>query len=171
MALTGSQIPQAWSERGYVPPEQLDRRDDEDEKGEAAYMRAFHESSKMDRVPNAAFYVNSPTARAYIARRDKQLFAAKPLSGILIPNPDIPSWRRDKEKPKVQASSPTISMLPQQNTKPTLQSITSTTPSPQNLQPYQHSISPSTAERTDHSNLPWSLEPRTGATGPPRMIR
>ncbi len=88
--MSSHQIPPAWSERGYVPPEQLEPKDIEDQRGESAYMRCFLESSKIGRVPNAAFFVNSPTARAYIEKRDKELFPVKEVSGTLIPNPDMP---------------------------------------------------------------------------------
>jgi hypothetical protein len=166
--MSGQQIPPAWSERGYVPPEQLNLKDHEDEKGEAAYMRCFHESSKIGRVPNASFFVNSPTARAYVQKRDKELFPVKEVSGKLIPNPDMPSWLSSKDVPKTdpQAMSEiaaSVQPLPPSQT-------TNGSAFNETLQlPLQ--AQPSTLIPSSQRSIPWSIEPQTGARGPPRMIR
>lgn len=176
MAMTSS-IPPSWSDRGYVPPEKLDRRDDEDVRGEAAYMRAFHESSKMGRVPNASFYVNSPTARDYIARKDKELFRARELSGKLVANPDIPSWRREKESPKMLP--PASSARVHHQSSPSQAALSASAPS--HIQPARAPISPTTNAFNSNSNgyatarsewgMPSALEPPIQPSGPPKMLR
>jgi hypothetical protein len=166
--MSGQRIPPAWSERGYVPPEQLNLKDHEDEKGEAAYMRCFHESSKIGRVPNASFFVNSPTARAYVQKRDKELFPVKEVSGKLIPNPDMPSWLSSKDVPKVDPQpmseiAASVQALPPSQT-------TNGPPFNETLQlPLQ--AQSSTLIPSNQPSIPWSIEPQTGARGPPRMIR
>lgn len=172
--MTSHQIPSAWSERGYVPPEQLNVNDDGDDKGEAAYMRCFHESSKIGRVPNASYFINSPTARAYLEKRDKELFPVKEASGKPIPNPDTPSWLSKKEGPKILhpaapesvASSTCLQPLP-------LSETTDLSPSQEIRQQLllPERIVPSVSTAMDQPNIPWSMEPQTGARGPSKMIR
>ena len=169
--MSSQQIPPAWSERGYVPLEQLDVKDDQDEKGEAAYMRCFHESSKIGRVPNASYFVNSPTARAYVEKRDKELFPAKELSGKPIPNPDMPSWLNRKQGPKNHHASISESVVASSNGQLLPPSEGTTLPSPEDVQAQSQQIPPTALVSVDHSHLPWSIEPRTAARGPPRMIR
>lgn len=169
--MSGHQIPAAWSERGYVPPEQVESNDDEDEKGEAAYMRCFHESSKIGRVPNAAYFVNSPTARAYVEKRDKELFPVKELSGKPIPNPDMPSWAHRKEGSKIHHFSAPESIILSSNVQPLPLSKTITIPLPQNVQPLPEQVPLFAPGSVDPLHIPWSMEPQTGATGPPKMIR
>jgi hypothetical protein len=170
-AMSSQQIPTAWSERGYVPPEKLNIKDDEDEKGEAAYMKCFHESSKIGRVPNASYFINSPTARAYVEKRDKELFPVKEVSSKAIPNPDLPWWSNKKDESKSHQSS-ISSTVSQPNTAHSAQ-IPNTMPIPssQNGQPPAQPFLPSAPVPMDQPNTPWSMEPRTGARGPPRMIR
>lgn len=169
--MSGHQIPAAWSERGYVPPEQLDVKDDEDEKGEAAYMRCFHESSKIGRVPNASYFVNSPTARAYVEKRDKELFPVKEISATPIPNPDLPSWLNRKEVPKSHYPSISESLVHSSNVQ--LPQVLKTTSilSSQDIQLQQQEISLPQPRPIDQLQIPWSMEPQTSARGPPRMIR
>jgi hypothetical protein len=171
--MSGQQIPTAWSERGYVPPEKLNAEDEDDEKGEAAYMKCFHESSKIGRVPNASYFVNSPTARAYVEKRDKELFPMKEASGKPIPNPDMPSWLNKKEGLKNHCPSVTEGAITSSSEPPPLLSKTATMPSSPIFQPQpQPQQIPSPPPRSiDQPNIPWSMEPRTGARGPPRMIR
>jgi hypothetical protein len=169
--MSGQQIPPAWSERGYVPPEKLDVKDDEDDKGEAAYMRCFHESSKIGRVPNASYFVNSPTARAYVEKRDKELFPVKEVSGNPIPNPDMPSWSNRKETLKNQFAPTTSSNVPFNNVQPPPPSTNVSTPSPRSSQKQSQHTPPPVQGSIDQPHIPWSIEPRTGASGPPRMIR
>lgn len=170
--MSGQQIPAAWSERGYIPPEQLNIKDNEDDKGEAAYMRCFHESSKIGRVPNASYFVNSPTARAYVEKRDKELFPVKELSGEPIPNPDMPSWLNKKEGSKNQYPSVSEYVMPSGNGHlPPLSSKGTILPPSQELHPQPQQIQPPASGGSDQPHIPWSMEPRTGASGPPRMIR
>ena len=165
-AMSSHHIPPAWSERGYVPPEQLEAKDIEDQRGEAAYMRCFHESSKIGRVPNAAFFVNSPTARAYIEKRDKELFPVKEVSTEMVPNPDMPAWPIRKDGPKSQPG-----IMSSNNALPPhpLQPLNILSLPELQQQPHQFpSVAPGSI---DQPHIPWSIEPRTGATGPPRMLR
>lgn len=172
-AMSRPQVPAAWSERGYVPPEQLEIKDDGDEKGEAAYMRCFHESSKIGRVPNASFFVNSPSARAYVEKRDKELFPVKEVSSTRIPNPDLPSWVSRKEGPRNHFSSGSESQSPASNAHATPPAKDANVQSPQEVRQQSQQISPSAPTATDKAptQIPWSIEPQTGARGPPRMIR
>ncbi len=169
--MSGQQIPAAWSERGYVAPEKLDIKDDEDEKGEAAYMRCFHESSKIGRVPNASYFVNSPTAQAYVEKRDKELFPVKEFSGKPIPNPDMPSWFNRKEGLKNHHQSLSDSVVTSDNVPPPPPSKTITLPSSQDAELHSQRIPRPAPMSLDQPHIPWSIEPRTGASGPPRMIR
>jgi hypothetical protein len=165
------QVPAAWSERGYVPPEKLDVNDNEDEKGEAAYMRCFHESSKIGRVPNASYFVNSPTARAYIEKRDKELFPVKEASSKLIPNPDMPSWPTRKEGPRNHYPSISESSVASSNVQPPPLSKSVPMPSSEDFQPTtEHNPLPQLTP-VDQPHIPWSIEPRTEASGPPKMLR
>ena len=169
--MSGQKIPAAWSERGYVPPEQVESNNDEDEKGEAAYMRCFHESSKIGRVPNAAYFVNSPTARAYVEKRDKELFPVKEVSGKPIPNPDMPLWANRKEGSKIHHFSAPDGITLSSSVQPLPPSKTITIPFSQNVQPLPEQIPLFAPRSVDQPHIPWCVEPRTGATGPPRMIR
>lgn len=170
--MSGQPIPPAWSERGYVPPEQLDIKDDEDEKGETAYMRCFHESSKIGRVPNASYFVNSPTARAYVEKRDKELFPVKEASGKPIPNPDMPSWFSRKEGLKNHHPFPSEGTALSTHVPPPPPSKTMTLPpTSQDVQPQSPSTPPLATASIAQPHIPWSIEPQTGARGPPRMIR
>lgn len=169
--MSSQQIPPAWSERGYVPPEHLEAKDDEDEKGEAAYMRCFHDSSKIGRVPNASFFVNSPTARAYVEKRDKELFPVKEVSGKLIPNPDMPFWLSSKEVPENHQPPVSESAGTSSNVQPLPPSKTVTIPSSEEAQQQSQQIPPPALIPMDQPHIPWSIEPQTGARGPPRMIR
>lgn len=164
-------IPSAWSERGYVPPEQVEVKDDEDEKGEAAYMRCFHESSKIGRVPNASYFVNSPTARAYVEKRDKELFPVREASDQPIPNPDMPSWLNKKEPFKNHVAPVSESAITSSNAQPLSPSKTMTIQSSEDVPQPSQQIAPSVPVPIDQPHIPWSIEPRTGASGPPRMIR
>lgn len=170
--MSNQSIPPAWSERGYVPPERVQGKDDEDEKGEGAYMRCFHESSKIGRVPNASYFVNSPTARAYIEKRDKELFPVKELSGKPIPNPDMPAWLNRKEGLKTHHSTTMESAIPTGSVQSSPPPKTTTMPSsPENhLQTQQLPPVPPPGAG-DQLIIPWSIEPRTGASGPPSTIR
>jgi hypothetical protein len=166
-------IPPAWSKRGYVPPEQLTASDENDDKGEAAYMRCFHESSKIGRVPNASFFANSPSARAYLEKRDKELFPVKEVSDKPIPNPDLPSWLSKKEEAsKTQHQSGPNPVVLFTNSPQSIPSLKQTQlpPSHEAQQPPQH-IPPFGPTSSDQNPIPWSVEPQTGANGPPRMIR
>lgn len=170
-AMSGQQVPAAWSERGYIPPEQLGIKDDEDEKGEAAYMRCFHESSKIGRVPNAAYFVNSPTARHYVERRDKELFPVKEVSGKLIPNPDTPSWLNKSEEPKNHHPSGPGGIMLSNNLQGLPPSKTINIPLHQNIQPPPEHAPQHAPSSVYQTYIPWSMEPQTEARGPPRMIR
>jgi hypothetical protein len=169
--MNGQQIPPAWSERGYVPPEQLNLKDHEDEKGEAAYMRCFHESSKIGRVPNASFFVNSPTARAYVQKRDKELFPVKEVSGKLIPNPDMPSWLSSKDIPKNDHPAVSEIAATSSNVQPVPASKTVNVPAFDEAVQLPLQVQPSALIPSNQPHIPWSIEPQTGARGPPRMIR
>lgn len=67
-----------WASRGYrEPPDDSRHGQIEDPKGEEAYQRCFAEAAKMKppRVPNAAFFENSPSAIEYLRKRDQELFS------------------------------------------------------------------------------------------------
>jgi hypothetical protein len=69
-----------WQARGYDPRiAKSQRSPNDDPKGEVAYQRAFEEvaGKKPPRVPNPVSYPHSPSAQAYIKRRDKTIFSAR----------------------------------------------------------------------------------------------
>ena len=67
-----------WEGRGYRQPAEEGKNGQvEDEMGEEAYQRCFADAARMGRVPNPAFFINSPSAKAYMDKRDRELFTSR----------------------------------------------------------------------------------------------
>jgi len=180
-----------WAVRGYRPPAEQDKGIKiDDETGEEAYQRCFAEASKMDppRVPNPAFFKNSASAKEYIQRKDRELFArreadAERESDTRKRNPNFVPHAKDLHS--VARSSPSSAdslerphLLPDGMVGPAREGMMATaatvnrtsqnhTPSPQPTGPSQGFASPSRFE----GQLPMTMEPQFGPTGPGRMLR
>lgn len=181
-----------WASRGYRHPSedtrhnQVENPKGEDPKGEEAYQRCFAEAAKMNppRVPNAAFFENSPSAIEYLRKRDQELF---PTSEAVSEtdqrqrNPNFVPISRDLHR----ASRP--SLLPPEPTSHPQSSINPASRAPASMsggaatnQSGQARVS---IPRTDTSHRfadprqyqgqvpPMTMEPSIGPTGPGRMLR
>lgn len=75
-----------------------------DPRGEAAYQKAFADAAKLNppRVPNASFYTNSPSAKDFVAKRDRQLLGQ---------NGPVPASTKTKKNPAFAAPIPDMHRL------------------------------------------------------------
>ena len=139
--------------------------DHHDPTGEAAYQKAFAEAAKMKppRVPNAAFYTNSPSAQEAIRRRNQELFPArsqvkretKPNPSYEPPQPDIHRLARNALSGNAQTNH---------------HSQSSSTSS--NGSGGRHSAQQYTDPQSNGAQPPPLLmEPKFGPAGPDRKIR
>ncbi len=178
-----------WKDRGYRGmDEDIRPGQTEDPKGEEAYQRCFAEAARMKppRVPNAAFFENSPSAMEYLRKRDRQLFSQTGAS--FDPeqrqrNPNFVPPPKDARRATRGSLSPT---------GPTLQSVVSSgsqaaaqppitvarnikiegQPSTPTMQPAdvnQRFVDPQYYQ--GQAPAPSVMEPTFGPTGPGRMLR
>jgi hypothetical protein len=177
-----------WASRGYRhPPEDTRHNQVEDPKGEEAYQRCFAEAAKMNppRVPNAAFFENSPSAIEYLRRRDQELFPpseAVPESDQRQRNPNFVPISRDLHRTsRPNHSLPEPASHLQSSINPASRApvpANGGAPTDQNGQ--ARASIPRTAD-TSHRFAdprqyqdqapPMTMEPSFGPTGPGRMLR
>lgn len=85
----------------------------EDETGEEAYQRCLANAQKMNppRVPNAGFFKNSPSAREWLKKRDRELFDVKDSSSFDADqrrrNPNYAPHPKDAHRASRSSLSPT----------------------------------------------------------------
>jgi hypothetical protein len=179
-----------WASRGYQHPSEDTRHNQvEDPKGEEAYQRRFAEAAKLKppRVPNAAFYENSPSAMEYLRKRDQELFSrseavSEPDQRQRNPNfvpisKDLHRASRSSLSPAESASHPQplanpagrapLAMTPG---APTNQSGQARASLPRTSDPSQRFADPRQFQGQAPA-LPMTLEPSFGPTGPGRMLR
>lgn len=183
-----------WANRGYRQPSE-DRRpmQVEDAKGEEAYQRCFADAARMNppRVPNAAFFENSPSAMEYVQRKDRELFTRREATfdpELRNRNPNFQPHPKDPRRPNQSDVSPTGS-APQSDAvlspaPPTTSHLSMMTDTPNSIhgQPRRLKSEPiESMERladlqpyhsqSQTSSPPHTLEPQFGPTGPGRMLR
>ena len=179
-----------WANRGYRhPSEDTRHRQVEDPKGEEAYQRSFAEFAKMKpaRVPNAAFFENSPSAVEYLRRRDRELFsrndaASEPEQRQRNPN-FVPLSKDLHRAPQTSLSPAESASRPQPLAGPASRAPASITAgvvttqagqgraaTPRTPDPNQRLADPRQYEGQT-PGLPTTLEPFFGPTGPGRMLR
>lgn len=124
-------VRQFWAERGFNPSIADSRpQPNEDPCGEAAYQRAFYDAEKANppRVPNPSQFLNSPSARAYMARRNKdystprdtnqQSTSNNPGSGNLDRSPTMVGRQSSSVSPSSYYSSSAIPPFQPTNSTP-----------------------------------------------------
>jgi hypothetical protein len=179
-----------WVSRGYRQTPEDDRHGQvEDPKGEEAYQRCFAEAAKLKppRVPNAAFFENSPSAREYVRKRDSELFTQREAASEADQrqrNPNFVPISKDLHRATRSSLSPADSashaqsivgpagrsqgtMATGQNTN---QSSQTQAPMPRTSDTSQR-FADSRQYQDQTSSLPTTLEPSFGPPGPGRMLR
>ena len=179
-----------WANRGYRhPPEDTRHSHVEDPKGEEAYQRCFAEAAKLKppRVPNAAFFENSPSAIEYLRKRDRELFSQNEAgsdSDQRQRNPNFVPISKDLHRASRSSLSPAESAShPQPLVRPASRvpvQMTTGTATSQNGQarasiPRTTDTSHRFADPQQYQGQapapPMTLEPSFGPTGPGRMLR
>lgn len=179
-----------WASRGYRHPSEDARQGQvEDPKGEEAYQRCFAEAAKLTppRVPNAAFFENSPSALEYLRKRDQELFsqreaASEPDQRQRNPNfvpisKDLHRASRSSHSPAESASRPQSQVSPAGRAPGIMSAGAAITQSGQGRSalPRPSDTSQRFADPRQHQgqspSLPTTLEPTFGPTGPGRMLR
>jgi len=194
-ARSGDTPPQAnsmatlWVSRGYRHTAEDNRHGQvEDPKGEEAYQRCFAEAAKLKppRVPNAAFFENSPSARAYLSKRDQELFSQREAASEADQrqrNPNFVPISKDLHRAPRPSLSPADSASQAQSlvgpagrapgtatTGQTNQSGQARTSIPRTPDTSQRFADPRQYQGQTPS-LPMTLEPSFGPPGPGRMLR
>lgn len=177
-----------WASRGYRHPSEDTRHNQvEDPKGEEAYQRCFAEAAKLNppRVPNAAFFENSPSAIEYLRKRDQELFPtseAASESDQRQRNPNFVPISKDLHRASRPSLSPPESAShPQSSTNPASKAPVSMSGGAATNQGGQARASiprtPDTSHRVADPRQyqgqvpPITMEPSFGPTGPGRMLR
>jgi hypothetical protein len=177
-----------WASRGYRHPSEDTRHNQvEDPKGEEAYQRCFAEAAKLNppRVPNAAFFENSPSAIEYLRKRDQELFPtseAAPESDQRQRNPNFVPISRDLHRASRPSLSPPESTShPPSSTNPASRAPVSMSGGAATNQGGQARVSMPRTTDTSHRFAdprqyqgqvpPMTMEPSFGPTGPGRMLR
>jgi hypothetical protein len=179
-----------WASRGYRQPSEDTRHTQvEDPKGEEAYQRCFAEAAKLKppRVPNAAFFENSPSAKEYLRKRDQELFSqpeAPSEPDQRQRNPNFVPISRDLHRASRSSNSPAEPASRQQS----LVSLAGRAPGtmtagpatnqggqagasiPRTLDTSQQLADPQ-QNQSQAPALPMTLEPSFGPAGPGRMLR
>ena len=160
----------------------------EDPKGEEAYQRCFADAGKMNppRVPNAAFFENSPSATEYLRKRDRQLFSQRetsfdPEQRLRNPNfvPPPKDARRATQGSLSPIGSTSQSVVSSGSQAAAHPSMTATRNIKTEGQPGTPTMQPAdvTQRFADPQNYqgqapaPAVMEPTFGPTGPGRMLR
>ena len=176
-----------WASRGYRHPSEDTRHAHvEDPKGEEAYQRSFAEFAKMKppRVPNAAFFENSPSAIEYLRKRDQELFsqheaAAEPDQRQRNPNfvpisKDLHRVSRSSISPAESASRPQPMVSPASRAPVSMAVGAVTQQGGQGgaATPRMAEINQRFADSQQYQGqTPMTLEPFFSPTGPSRMLR
>ena len=177
-----------WKDRGYRG---IDMNEDvrsgqiEDPKGEEAYQRCFAEAAKMKppRVPNAAFFENSPSAMEYSRKRDRQLFSQTGSSfdpeqrqrnpNFVPPPKDARRATRGSLSPTGSTSQSVVGSASQAAAQPPMRAIkTEGGPRTPTIQPAD--VSQRFADPQYYQGqapAPSIMEPTFGPSGPGRMLR
>lgn len=176
-----------WASRGYQQPSEETRI--EDPKGEEAYQKCFAEAAKLTplRVPNAAYFENSPAAKEYLRKRDIELFSHGPAaseSDQRQRNPNFVPISKDLHRASRSSHSPAESASrPHSLVGPAGRAPGTGTASPATYQGGQAQAFVPRALDTSSKfadprlyqgqvpPLPMTLEPAFGPTGPGRMLR
>jgi len=177
-----------WASRGYRHPSEDTRHNQvEDPKGEEAYQRCFAEAAKLNppRVPNAAFFENSPSAIEYLRKRDQELFPTSETtseSDQRQRNPNFVPISKDLHRASRPSLSPPESAShPQSSINPASRAPVSMSGGAATSQGGQ--VRTSIPRTTDTSHRfadprqyqgqvpPITMEPSFGPTGPGRMLR
>lgn len=180
-----------WVARGYRPEfARLAGRahmDKQDPYGEVAYQRAFFDAieDNSPRVPDPDLYHNSPSAKEYVRKRDKAIFAVKarvaPTQSSTQTNTSSSSGTPTYSPGKpVSPSMSGGSHVPPQKTvvKPGYGSLPAPSSSSQNDR-FAPQMSPKSDRAPADSyrpyaphGIPLTLEPKLNApAGPSRMLR
>lgn len=166
-----------WHVRGYRPELANSKRSpNEDPKGEIAYQRAFADAAKLNppRVPNPAFYPNSPSAKSYIRRNDESVFSARKKSSL--PSTPVSSSSPQSQpegRPSPRNENQYSSHRPNMDIKLEPRSYSPTSAS--NSNGYNFSpmgTKPAEEPRPFLNGPPMTLEPKMDAPrGPSKMLR
>ena len=165
-----------WEARGYrADSAEIKSEQAEDPEGEEAYQRAFAKGAeqKPPRVPNPEYYPKSPSAQAYIKKRDQHMFRSMSGNAPRISREDTPGAPRhlSKRQHSYANNSPSVG-------SESTHHYGNGTSSPHGLgisssQPIFWANQQQSCDTKQQQNgrLPLHLEPQFAPVGPSRMLR